>query len=158
MELKAKPMQLNPTGFLEANEFVKKHFFSALLHCRMMNPAEAEVLSQVEKESIQSLAMELMWAMNERKALQATVGANAEEHFLQLEVKLPAADTFVLEDATSEELRCIQHGVWAKVVRLAMSRGMMDAVELMELYYEVNEPYFRMTWLQAQRKSVLIQA
>lgn len=136
---------------LKANEACRKLFYESFTPKSTLTKDQLGELTAQEVIWIEELVRDILWSSMERRSTISTVGPEVEEIYLEPENKLPLPDTFVQEECTPSELSEVQEGVWAQITRLVAERNLSNGLEIMNLYDEINQPYFRYTWLQVCR-------
>ena len=135
--------------FVHLNEACRKQFLASFTPGSFFTPEQIEERRPDEVEAVEKLVKDLLWASIERRGAVSSFGTEAEEAYLELENKLPSLESFGPENFTRVELKVVQEGIWARAVRFVAEQNLTNAVEIMELYDTVNQPYFGSTWLEA---------
>lgn len=140
---------LEELKFIMANEVARNTFFQNFTPGSTLTKEQIDDLGPKNVERVEKLAKDILWASMERRSLVSTIGTPIEEYFLKAEDDMPPVDTFLPDESSKAELEAAQDGVWAQTVRIVAERNLTNGVEIMELYDQLNQPYFRFTWLEA---------
>lgn len=140
------------------NEKARQTFYRNFTPGSTLTKEQVEDLGPEQVARVEQLVKDLLWASMERRSFISTCGVEAEELYLKDEHDMPAVETFLPDESSREDLEAAQNGVWAQVVRLIGERNMTNGIEIMDLYNEINQPYFRFTWLEACKAREQIQS
>ena len=136
---------------LKMNEACRNAFYANFTPGSSFTKDQLQDYTAEEREWIEELVRDVLWSSMERRSAISTIGPEVEELLGESEKALPLTDTFLLEECIPEELQAVQEGVWAQVVRLVSEKNITNGVEIVELYDQINQPYFRCSWLDACR-------